>query len=180
MNLTKLFSTPERVKILRHILYKTEQFGVNKIARELKLSKGLISKFFDILSKESVLKKINSKFRMQDNLKVKAVKLLLNLTGFNSEIFKRYKFVRSAGLYGSFVKGENTMESDIDLWVLIEKAREENVAKLTSELKRTYGNIKPLYLTREKLAVLKKEDTVFYYSIVFGSITIYGEKIETI
>ena len=176
MNISELFSTKERVKLLGFTIYKTRNLNINKVATELKLSKGLVSKFFDILVKEKILKRTKNNFLVQDNLNTKAIKVLLNLTSFNTKIFNKHKFVKSAGLYGSFVKGENTEESDIDLWILIEKTNEENLAKLTNELK----NIRPLYLTKEKLKALKKEDCVFYYSLIFGSITIYGEKIEAI
>ncbi|MDP2906579.1 MAG: nucleotidyltransferase domain-containing protein [Nanoarchaeota archaeon] len=180
MDVPKIFSTEERLKILRFVAYKTSPLNVNKVASELKISKGLVSKFFDILVKEDILKRTKNKFLMQDNKNVKAVKIMLNMESFDTRIFKKYIFVKSAGLYGSFIKGENTEESDIDLWVLIEKAKDEHLAKLTNELKTKYGNIKPVYLTIEKLKILKKEDTVFYYSLVFGSITVYGEKFESI
>lgn len=180
MNLPKILSTKERLKILRFIIYKTEPLNVNKIARELKLSKGLVSKLFDILIKEGLLKRIGNKFLVQDNISTKAIKIMLNLENFDTKIFKKYDFIKSVGLYGSFTKGKNTEESDIDLWILMEKTKEEYLAKLTNDLKKKYKNIKPLYLTEEKLKILKKEDTVFYYSLVFGSITIYGDELETI
>lgn len=180
MDVPKLFSTKERLKILRFVVYKTGPLNVNKVASELKISKGLVSKFFDILVKENLLKRTKNKFSMQDNKNVKAVKIMLNMDSFDTRIFKKYGFVKSAGFYGSFIKGENTEESDIDLWVLIEKTKDEHLAKLTNKLKTKYGNIKPVYLTKEKLKILKKEDTVFYYSLVFGSIIIYGEKFESI
>jgi predicted nucleotidyltransferase len=82
------------------------------------------------------------------------------------------------GLYGSCVKGTNIEDSDIDLWVKIKKVKEEELSKLTNELKRKDERIKPLFLTKEKIEVFKKEDIVFYYSLVFGSITLYGEEIE--
>lgn len=180
MNISELFSTKERVKLLGFTIYKLGNLNINKVATELKLSKGLVSKFFDILVKEKILKRTKNNFLVQDNLNTKAIKVLLNLTSFDTRIFSNHKFVKSAGLYGSFVKGENIEESDIDLWIAIEKTNEENLAKLTNELKRKYRNVKPFYLTKEKLKVLKKEDTVFYFSLIFGSIIIYGEKIETI
>lgn len=107
------------------------------------------------------------------------MRILLNLNRFDSTIFRKYTFVRAAGLYGSFVTGENTEESDIDVWIFIEDTSDEALAKLTSELMRKNGDVTPLYLTKEKLQLLKKEDVTFYHSLVFGSI-IYGEKIETI
>lgn len=105
---------------------------------------------------------------------------MLNLESFDAKIFKKYSFIKSAGLYGSFTKGKNTEESDIDLWILMEKTKEEYLAKLTNDLKKKFKGIKPLYLTEEKLKTLKKEDTIFYYSLIFGSITIYGDEFETI
>lgn len=180
MNIHKLLSTKERIKILKYLLYKTDHLSVNRIANELRLSKGLISKFLNILSKEKIVKRKNNKFLIKDNLNTKAIKILLNLNNFDTKIFNKYKFISSAGLFGSLVKGKNTEESDIDLWILIEKTKEKNLAKLTNELKRRYTNIKPLYLTKDKLKTLRNEDTVFYYSLVFGSITVYGEEIETI
>ncbi|MDI6737737.1 MAG: nucleotidyltransferase domain-containing protein [Nanoarchaeota archaeon] len=178
MNINNLLSTAERVRILRHIIYKEEPFGVNKTAEELNLSKGLVSKVFNALLKENLLKKEGAKFVLQDNLNVKSLRLFLNLSFLDVSVFKKYAFVKAAGLYGSFVKGENKGDSDIDLWVLIKKTSEESLAQLTSELRKNYSNIKPLYLTKEKLEILKKEEALFFHAIVFGSITLYGEKIE--
>jgi predicted nucleotidyltransferase len=181
MNIHRLLSTRERVRTLNFVLYKTSPLCVNEVAKDLRLSKGLISKFFGILSRENILKKTDNKFIVQDNVSTRAIKILLNLSDFDANTFKKFKFVKGAGLYGSFVKGKNTEESDIDLWVLVtEDIQEEILAKLTNELKKKNGNIKPLYLIREKIKTLKKEDAVFYHSLVFGSINVYGEEIETI
>jgi len=180
MNINELLSTKERVKIVRRVLYKTGSLSVNKIAGETKLSKGLVSKLLDLLVKAGIARRINSKLLIQDNLNVKAVKILLNLESFDARVFAKFKFVVSAGLYGSMVKGKNTEDSDIDLWVFVRDAREEDLAKLTRELKENYANINPLYLTKKKLETLKKEDAIFYHSLVFGSITAYGEDLEAV
>ena len=180
MNINELLSTKERAKILEFISYKRGQITVSEVAHSLKLSKGLVSKFFNILRSEKILKRTRNRFLVTDHVNTKTIKILLNLNRFDSEIFRKYRFVRAAGLYGSFVKGENTEESDIDLWVYIENTSDENIAKLTNELKRKNGNVRPLYLTKEKVEILKKEDVTFYHSLAFGSITVYGDKIETI
>lgn len=180
MNLDELFSTKERVKIMGFVLYETEPLKVNRVASVLKLSKGLISKFFSILKKEGVLSKKGNNIFIRENTGVKAVKILLNLNSFDTNLFRRYPFAKSAGIYGSYVKGENTKDSDIDIWILIEKAKEDDLARLTNELKRIYRNIKPLYLTKEKINLLKKQDSLFYNSLVFGSITLFGENLEQI
>ncbi|MBU2638496.1 MAG: nucleotidyltransferase domain-containing protein [Nanoarchaeota archaeon] len=178
MNIHLLLSTKERVAVLRHILYEDKPFGVNKTAEEINLSKGLVSKVFNVLLKENVLKKEGAKFVLQENIHVKALRILLNLAYFDNSMFNQYKFVIAAGFYGSFAKGANKGDSDIDLWVIVKKTKEELLARLTSDLRKNYSNIKPLYLTKEKLETLKKEEPLFYHALVFGSITIYGDKIE--
>lgn len=180
MNINELLSTKERIKILRQVLYKTESLSVNKIAKETKLSKGLVSKLLEMLSKAGIARRANSKLLIQDNLKTKAIKILLNLDSFDTKVFAKHRFVVCAGIYGSMVKGKNTEDSDIDLWVFAKDAKEEELAKLTRELKEKHANINPLYLTKKKLEALKKEDTVFYHSLIFGSITVYGEDLEAV
>jgi len=180
MNIEKLFSTKERIEILSRVIYSADHLSVNRTAKDVKLSKSLVSKYFYSLTKEGVLKRSNGKFLVQNNIKTRAIRILLNLNIFDTDFFKKYKFVKSVGIYGSFVKGTNTEDSDIDLWIFIDRTKEESLAKLTSELKKTFGNVKPLYLTKEKIELLKKEDMTFYYSILFGSITLYGDGIEAV
>lgn len=180
MNIHELLSTKERVEILEFILNKRGHITVSGVAHGLRVSKGLVSKFFSILRKERILRKSKNQFIVTDHINTKSVKILLNLSKFDPRTFQKYEFVRSAGLYGSFVTGENTEESDIDLWVFIEDTSDERIAELTRELKKKNGKVKPLYLTKEKLQILKKEDATFYHALVFGSMTVYGEKIETI
>ena len=178
MNLNCIFSTKERISILNNIIHLQEPISPIRVAKELKLSKGLISKFFDILVKERVLTKSRNKVLIQNNVYTKAIKIMLTLNNFNPNLFKKYRFVKGVGLYGSCAKGTNIKGSDIDLWIKIEKTKEAELAKLTNELKRRYEEIKPIFLTKEKINILKEKDPVFYYSLVFGSIIIYGEEIE--
>ena len=171
-----IFSTRQRIKILEEVIFKTSSISVNNIAATLKLSKGLVSKYFDILSKEGVLKRTKDKFYVNDSSLVKAIKILLNVKKINTTIFKKYPFVESVGLYGSCAKGENTEDSDIDLWIKVKNTEEERLASLNSELNRKIKDIKVLFLNRKKTEKLKEEDVLFYHSLVFGSIIIYGNK----
>ena len=178
MNAEKLFSTKERVKIIRGVIYSEEAFGVNETANRLKLSKGLVSKYFEILIREGLIKRKGNRLFVLDNSKVKAVKIMLNVLKINPEIFKKYKFVKASGLYGSCAKGTNTDASDVDLWVKVDEVQDEELAGLTSELRKKIENVKVLILNDKKLEVLRKEDPVFYYSLHFGSIILYGGEDE--
>ena len=104
---------------------------------------------------------------------------MISLHSIDAKVFNK-PFIKKAGLYGILTKGENTEESDIDVWILTGNAREEQLAKLTNELKKKYRKIKPLYLTNEKLRILKDKDRLFYHSLVFGSIIIRGDKLEEV
>jgi len=180
MNIPALLSTKERTRILNSVIYKTEQISVNKTAKDIKISKGLVSKYLNILTREGILKREGSKFSVQNSIKTKTLRLMLNLNLFDKEFFKKYKFVKGAGIYGSFAKGTNTEKSDIDMWIAVDNASEEKLAKLTNELKRAFGDAKPIYLTNEKIQLLRKKDVTFYHALVFGSITIYGDELEAV
>ncbi|MFW6129472.1 MAG: nucleotidyltransferase domain-containing protein [Candidatus Aminicenantaceae bacterium] len=175
MNISKLLSTIERENILNDVLFNQGDISVADVSRSLNISKGFVSRFFSILSRERIIKKSRKKYVVIDNLKVRLLRILFNLKLFADFNFGKYPFVTGTGIYGSCAKGENTEESDIDIWVKIDKRDEEELAKLTGSLKRISGRISPLYLTKEKLDVLKKEDPPFYNSIVHGSIKLYGE-----
>lgn len=177
MNISKLLSSIERENILNEVLFKEGDISVVDVSRTLEISKGFVSKFFSILAGEKITKKSKNKYVVLDTLKVRSLRILFNLKLFADFNFGKYPFVRSAGIYGSCTKGENTEDSDIDIWVKIDKRNEEELAKLTGSLKRLSGRISPLYLTKEKLVILKKEDPPFYNSIVHGSIKLYGEDI---
>jgi len=176
IEISKLASTEERIKILEEILYLSE-VKVSETARKLNLSKGLVSKYFDILVNEKMLKKKENIFLIANNSKTKAMKIMLNVLSI-PQIFSKYKFVKAVGLYGSSAKGTNTKESDIDLWIKIEKTKDEEIAKLNSELSNKIEGVALLVLTDEKIKELKKSDLTFYHSLYFGSIILYGEENE--
>ena len=180
MNITALFSTVERLALVRAVIFRAGPFGVGELARKTGLSKGLVSQFLRTMQKEGLLERKKNEFFVAENVKTASVRLLLDLSGFDAALFRKFKFVKRAGLYGSFSKGTNNEDSDIDLWVLVDGASETDLAGLTKALKAMDGRIRPLYLTREKLARLKKGEMTFYYSLFFGTINVYGDENEPI
>ncbi len=172
----EIFSTTERLKILERVIFKRGQVSVNETAGRLALSKGLVSKYLDFMAKAGMAKRHNGKFTIVENSPlVKGVKVLLNLQRIPTGLFRKYPFVKAAGLYGSCAKGENTEESDVDVWIQIGQAEEKEQAVLTSELSKKVENAKPLLLSKGRMEQLKKEDLLFYHALAFGSITLYGE-----
>lgn len=170
-----VFSTKERLKILKAVIFSEQLISVNVIATKLKISKGLVSKYLDVLLKERITKKSNGKYLIVDSPITKGTKILLNIKGIDVGIFKKFDFVEAIGLYGSCAKGENTDESDVDLWIKIKDVSDEKAASLTAVMKKKIKNIKPLFLTPRKMEKMKKEDELFYHALSFGSIVLYGE-----
>jgi len=170
-----IFSTKERIKILRAVIFSEQPISVNAVAAKLKISKGLVSKYLDVLLRKSIAKKSKGKYLIVNSPITKAAKILLNITGIDTGIFKKFNFVEAAGLYGSCAKGENTDSSDVDLWIKIKGVSDEKAAPLTALANKKIRNVKPLFLTASKLEKMKKDDELFYHSLSFGSIVLYGE-----
>lgn len=178
LNLEFVFSSRERVKVLKEIIYSEKEIGINEIAKKTKMSKGFISKYFDILAKEKVLSKKRMKFVVENNAKVKSLRVMLNILKIDIKVFKNYKFIKAAGLYGSCAKGTNTESSDVDLWVKIDNAEGEDLVKMSSELRKKIKNVKLLILNSEKIVHLQESDPLFYHSLYFGSILLHGNENE--
>lgn len=170
-----IFSTKDRINILENIIYTDNPISVNLIAKNLKISKGLVSKYFAVLLRYGVTKKHNGKYIIVNSHITKAIKILLNVFNIDIKIFKKFDFVESVGLYGSCAKGENSEDSDVDIWIKIKDVNDEKLAALTSLLNKKIKNIKLLFLTDKKIEKIKKEDEIFYHSLAFGSIILYGD-----
>lgn len=171
-----LFSTNQRIKILQAVIFRTDSVNVNNIASQLKLSKGLVSKYFQILIRHKILKSEKGKLVVSDSPTVRAIKVLLNVQNIDARIFGKYPFVTAAGLYGSCARGENTEDSDVDLWIRVKEVGETKAAALTSEINKKIRNAKIFILSDKKLETIRKEDTMFYHSLALGSIILYGDK----
>jgi predicted transcriptional regulator len=177
MNVHELFSSKERVRILRHIIYLERDFGVSEISRKLKISKGLVSKYFNILVKNGILEKAGKKFVVRkDSHIVKGIKIMLNLEQLEVDVFERYEFVKAAGLYGRCAKGMNTESSGIDLWIEVDRLGEKDIHSLVSELKKRLNNARILLLDEKKIKKIKGDDPLFYCYLRFTSIVIYRKK----
>ena len=176
-----LFSTQERNKVLYYILEDPETiYRVNDVARKLKLNKGTISTYFRFLLKNNILKNRGRGFVVNLNSPLtRQIKVLLNLRKINIKPILGLK-PKGIGLYGSWAKGVNGKTSDVDIWITFDKRpKEEKIAaaqaKMRNKLKYEIGL---LVIDEERLKGLKK-DEIFYHSLVFDSIVLWGEGLET-
>lgn len=180
MNLNEIFSTKEREKILYYILDNPEiKITVKRLSKELKLSKGLISQYLRLLERNKIIMK-DKKYRVNmQNPLTKGLKIISNLNKIDIEKFKRIDGLLGVGLYGSWAKGTNRKYSDVDIWVKVKKyPSDERVAETAANLRKSIGKVKILILHPTRIERLKKEDPIFYHSLVFGSIILLGERLE--
>ncbi|NJF24984.1 nucleotidyltransferase domain-containing protein [Thermococcus sp. Bubb.Bath] len=175
----ELLSTRERVKILQEVLQR-RVVGVEEVAEKLGLSKGLVSKTLRLLVKHGVALKQGRKFRILNNPKTRELKRFLNFI-ILSEKLKGLKedWALGLGIYGSFASGENREDSDIDVWVFAKREELIKSARLKRRITELTGReVDLIVLTPSRLSKLQKEDPVFYYSLVYGSMIIWGERLD--
>lgn len=177
MNLPSLFKSEERLKILEYVMVR-ENLRVTDIARELNVSKGLVSEFLRTLQKNGLVKrKRGAAYSIIDNFATREVKRLINLSKVNLQRIDR-KSVVGIGIYGSWARGTNTIESDIDVWVKVRKyPSQDHLAKLSSQLRKIFRcDVRLLVLAPAKIVAIKK-DEVFFSNLIKDSILLWGEEI---
>ncbi len=171
----------ERERVLEFVLDNpTAEIKVRGLARRLNLSPAHVSKTLKVLRNEGIVK--NNRVDLNAPI-VKALKIFSNM----KKLVKKGVIVKinslnviSAGVYGSWANGTNYEDSDLDIWIKVEKHPGEiKIASLVGEIRKSVGkNVQMLVLTPDNIKRLKKEDPIFYYSLAFGSIVICGETIE--
>ncbi len=177
--ITELFKTRERVEILNHVLYN-DKSTVTEISKNTGVSKGLVSRFLKYLESSSIIEKTGRNYKLIINEKTKAIKVLLNLDKINLNL-DNLNWAEIIGIYGSWASGTNNSESDLDIFVMVNKYPSEyKISKFNRDLRNmTMNEVNILILTPEKIKTLKKTDKPFYNSLLKSPIILKGESLET-
>lgn len=176
--LNELFKTVERAKVLRYVIFRN-LFSVAEVSRATGVTKGLVSRYLRLLVEFRLLKKEGRVYSSQDSAYSRAIRLLLNLEMIDLSALS-LDSAQGLGLYGSWARGMNHLESDMDVWMKAESLPAESIlARLQRDLSlQTGAEVNLLVLTPDKLEKLKREDKPFYNSLVMGSTTLIGESLE--
>jgi len=178
--MSTLFSK-ERERIIEFVIDNpTKKMKVRELAKLLKISPAHVSRTLKILAESDIIKNNEADL---SNPYVRGLKIFFNIKKLiDKNVIRRLKKLEAvgSGIYGSWATGTNYEDSDLDIWIKVdEHPGEIKVATVSNEIRKTLGrNVQILVLTPERIERLKKEDPIFYYSLVFGSIMLYGEAIE--
>ncbi len=177
MNMNELYSTPERERILRHLLYSQGEKTMREIAKEAKVSPAQVHKYLGILEKAGIAKGT----ALLENPKVHAIRLAQNLERLERAnlvglLRKKIQGIRGVGIFGSWANGTNQKDSDIDVWVRVEKEPDVlKAAEARKELEKKLGaGVDLVFLDEKRLKGHMEKNPVFYFSLHY-SIVLWGE-----
>jgi predicted nucleotidyltransferase len=176
--LSTLFKTKERQEILDYVL-KRDQISVTQVSNDTGISKGLVSRYLANLKQMDIVKRNGQKYQVNDKALTRAIKILINLKYLRWETITK-KWILSAGLYGSWADGTNTEESDIDIWIKVDKYPSEyQLNSLYKDLRnKTFSELNLFILTPEKLKNIKQYDLPFYNSLLNSLLILEGDALE--
>jgi predicted nucleotidyltransferase len=176
--LVELFKTEERARILRHVMFSND-FTVSEVSRTTGIKKGLVSRYLRHLEELGMVQRDGRRYSPLGGALSRAVKLLLNLENIDLSSLSLGN-AKGLGLYGSWARGMNGRDSDLDVWISAEVLlSESDLARLQRDLSlQTGSEVNLLALTPEKLERIKRDDPPFFNSLIMNSMTLKGEPLE--
>lgn len=142
-----LFGSKGRIKVLKKLSkHMGWQFNISELSKDTAINKGAISRIVKRLEKENILT-VNKKGKIklfalnEQNIFVKDA--LLPILKIEEELFKNIKkriirpfsedLASSIILYGSYARGSERLESDIDAMVIIKSKELEEKCRIISD-----------------------------------------------
>lgn len=133
-----LVNTSEEEVLEFFCMNPTKKYSVSEVSEELSYSKPSISSKFDDLNDKGVLDLVeerNSKLASFNRGENTDLKQLVNLDRLHTsdlikEIVEDYKYPETIILFGSYSKGEDTEQSDIDIAVITSENLDKEYGKI--------------------------------------------------
>ena len=157
-------------------------YYLRESARILDMDPMTVKRSLEILVKDEFLINYEEKNRIlyQANLESPALrhfKISYNLSWLQEKnlvefITNKMKSVTSIMLFGSFSKGENDENSDIDI-VIISQSKDKPIAELTNLLNK---DVNLLNFTPAQWANQSKKNRAFYLDVIVDGVLLYGTK----
>ena len=172
----RLASTENRERILEYIL-EMDEFGPEEVASALNLSKGLVSTYFRELMNLSIIHKRGRRFYISKGPELRELKRFINFWNLRKTLLPfREEWMLALGVYGSFARGENGKQSDLDVWVLVDNEDPIKLMEFKEKLEEAVRReVDLLVLTRDKLERLRRENPYLYWTIKLSSLVLWGD-----
>lgn len=175
-NILRVFSE-SNIRVLK-LVAGHDSLHIREIAEKAKMNPATahsaikLFKEFDFVSEKRIKNK-KAVFINRENIILKKIRSFLNIYEIlNNKHFKTLQERGIVGIYGSFARGEDAAESDIDLWMYSGKKLDSMKLKnITRELEKAFGKeVKLLLLDDEKIRKIKRDDPEFYFRLKLTSV----------
>lgn len=178
--LPELFKSDDRVRIFRFVS-ENKGITVQSTVNGIHVSKPVVSRYLNMLTDKGLCERKGRTFHWISTPIGNAAKRLINLIILKDNLSKP-DWARGIGFYGSWARGTNTRESDLDLWILVEDYNpnlEFAVAEFEHDLaEKLQTEVHVLILNNNKLAQLSRSDVPFYSQLVKETVILQGEGID--
>ncbi len=149
-----------------------EEYHTRELVRRLEIGLGSASRYLRILEKEElVIKEEKGKLNIyranMENPLLKELKLVFTLMEIDEMVKDLKKVSSQIILFGSCSEGEDSEESDIDLFILSDEGKHVN-KKIDQYQNKIQRKISPVIVNDTELRTLKKKDKPFYTRIKKG------------
>ncbi len=153
--------------VLNFLIQQKDELHTRDIARKTGLSLGFVSRILNELTKQELIlltRKGRMKFYRSNSAHplIKQLKVLLTIYFIMPLIKSLGPITRRMILFGSCARGENSPDSDIDLFVLTSNAQE-----VRKKIFR-YQKVMPIIMTSEEFLNLQNKDISLYEQIMHG------------
>ncbi len=182
-NMIQLYQKITQFKVLKLFIdYPYTGFYLRESARILKMDPMTVKRSLVLLVKDGLLTKVEEKNRIlykanMENPSFRYVKISYNLSWLQEKkaidfLTDKMNAVTSIILFGSFSKGENDTESDVDIVTIsLEKNRP------TAELAKLLGcDVNLVNFTPAQWSTQAKKNRAFYLDVILDGIVLYGTK----
>jgi len=182
-NMIQLYQKITQLKVLSLFLENPHSsYYLRESARMLNMDPMTVKRALDLLLKDNLLIRTEEKNRILykanvENPALRHIKISYNLSWLREKntvdfILKQMKSVSSIVLFGSFAKGENDKESDVDI-LTISLSKNKPTSKLAKHLG---SDVNLVDFTPAQWSNQAKTNKAFYLDVITDGILLYGTK----
>lgn len=182
-NMIQLYQKITQLKVLSLFLENPHSsYYLRESARMLNMDPMTVKRALDLLVKDDFLIRTEEKNRTLykanvENPALRHIKISYNLSWLREKntvdfILKQMKSVSSIVLFGSFAKGENDKESDVDI-LTISLSKNKPTSKLAQHLRK---DVNLVNFTPAQWSNQAKNNKAFYLDVITDGVLLYGTK----